>query len=155
MYICERLSKCNAQQMIVSSTEAFGCWNRFNVAALLVQMEKEGHRCTSIRGDMDVELRDKVVGEFRAGITKILISTDVLSRGFDVTQACTLGMFPLAKHACHALTQWHWANRGVPLPETGLRWGAEQDDGNRRIAVITFLREKTLSVDSGGCSLAA
>ncbi len=49
-------------------------------------MEKEGHRCTSIRGDMDMELRDKVVGEFRAGITKILISTDVLSRGFDVTQ---------------------------------------------------------------------
>jgi ATP-dependent RNA helicase DDX19/DBP5 len=50
-------------------------------------MEKEGHRCTSIRGDMDHELRDKVVGEFRAGTTKILISTDVLSRGFDVTQA--------------------------------------------------------------------
>ena len=54
------------------------------------QMENEGHRCTSIRGDMDNELRDKVVNEFRNGTTKILISTDVLSRGFDVTQAsCT------------------------------------------------------------------
>ena len=57
------------------------------LVALQAQMEKEGHRCTSIRGDMDHELRDRVVGEFRNGTTKILISTDVLSRGFDVTQA--------------------------------------------------------------------
>ena len=58
-------------------------------------MEKEGHRCTSIRGDMEMQLRDKVVNEFRAGITKILISTDVLSRGFDVTQERTLCMSSL------------------------------------------------------------
>jgi ATP-dependent RNA helicase DDX19/DBP5 len=30
--------------------------------------------------------RDRVVQEFRDGITKILIATDVLSRGFDVSQ---------------------------------------------------------------------
>ena len=30
--------------------------------------------------------RDRVVTEFRDGVTKILISTDVLSRGFDVSQ---------------------------------------------------------------------
>ena len=30
--------------------------------------------------------RDRVVREFRDGTTKILISTDVLSRGFDVSQ---------------------------------------------------------------------
>ncbi len=35
---------------------------------------------------MDMEARDKVVKEFRDGTTKILIATDVLSRGFDVTQ---------------------------------------------------------------------
>lgn len=49
-------------------------------------MEKEGHRCTSIQGDMEPEQRDRVVDEFRKGTTKILIATDVLSRGFDVTQ---------------------------------------------------------------------
>ncbi len=51
-----------------------------------LQLEKAGHRCTSIRGDLDHQLRDRVVNEFRTGITKILIATDVLSRGFDVTQ---------------------------------------------------------------------
>lgn len=30
--------------------------------------------------------RDAVVNEFREGVTKILIATDVLSRGFDVSQ---------------------------------------------------------------------
>ena len=49
-------------------------------------MEKDGHKCTSIEGTMDKEARDRVVKEFREGTTKILISTDVLSRGFDVSQ---------------------------------------------------------------------
>lgn len=49
-------------------------------------LENEGHRCTSIEGGMELAARDRVVKEFRDGTTKILISTDVLSRGFDVTQ---------------------------------------------------------------------
>jgi ATP-dependent RNA helicase DDX19/DBP5 len=49
-------------------------------------MERDGHRCTSIQGGMDKDARDRVVREFRDGTTKILISTDVLSRGFDVSQ---------------------------------------------------------------------
>ena len=56
------------------------------MVSAVLQLEKAGHRCTSIRGDLDHQLRDRVVNEFRTGITKILIATDVLSRGFDVTQ---------------------------------------------------------------------
>lgn len=52
----------------------------------LVQLESDGHKCTSIEGGMDMVARDRVVKEFREGTTKILIATDVLSRGFDVTQ---------------------------------------------------------------------
>lgn len=53
---------------------------------LHAEMEREGHKCTSIEGGMDKGARDRVVKEFRDGTTKILLSTDVLSRGFDVTQ---------------------------------------------------------------------
>jgi ATP-dependent RNA helicase DDX19/DBP5 len=59
---------------------------RETARSLHAVMEKEGHKCTSIEGGMDKQARDKVVKEFRDGTTKILISTDVLSRGFDVTQ---------------------------------------------------------------------
>lgn len=44
-----------------------------------------------LQGDMPFEDRDRVVGEFRRGETKILISTDVLSRGFDVSQVRQCG----------------------------------------------------------------
>lgn len=54
--------------------------------ALHGQMQTWGYKITSIQGDMPFEDRDRVVGEFRRGETKILISTDVLSRGFDVSQ---------------------------------------------------------------------
>lgn len=59
---------------------------RETARALHAAMESDGHKCTSIEGGMEKEARDKVVREFRDGTTKILISTDVLSRGFDVTQ---------------------------------------------------------------------
>eukprot|EP00775_Hariotina_reticulata_P011099 gene11099-11253_t len=54
--------------------------------ALHAQMQNMGYKITSIQGDMPFEDRDRVVNEFRRGVTKILISTDVLSRGFDVSQ---------------------------------------------------------------------
>lgn len=59
---------------------------RDTARALHAAMEADGHRCTSIEGGMDKDARDRVVSEFRSGATKVLISTDVLSRGFDVTQ---------------------------------------------------------------------
>ena len=51
-----------------------------------MQLEHEGHKCTSISGELEMSARDRVVNEFREGKTRILIATDVLSRGFDVQQ---------------------------------------------------------------------
>ncbi|XP_020961032.1 DEAD-box ATP-dependent RNA helicase 38-like [Arachis ipaensis] len=49
----------------------------------LVEM---GYLVTSIQGALDHEERDKIVKEFRDGLTQVLISTDVLARGFDQQQ---------------------------------------------------------------------
>uniref|UniRef100_A0A7S0YU80 RNA helicase n=1 Tax=Polytomella parva TaxID=51329 RepID=A0A7S0YU80_9CHLO len=58
---------------------------RRNTAALLHnQLKGEGYICTSIGGHLTHPERDAVINEFRKGTTKILIATDVLSRGFDV-----------------------------------------------------------------------
>lgn len=73
-----------------------------------MQMEKEGHRCTSIQGDMEPEQRDRVVDEFRKGTTKILIATDVLSRGFDVTQVGSAHICILRAHLYNVPSgSWH------------------------------------------------
>jgi ATP-dependent RNA helicase DDX19/DBP5 len=52
---------------------------------LMRAMNEAGYKCTAIEGGMDHADRDRVVKEFRDGLTKILISTDVLSRGLDVS----------------------------------------------------------------------
>ena len=52
---------------------------------LMRTMNDAGYKCTAIEGGMDHADRDRVVKEFRDGLTKILISTDVLSRGLDVS----------------------------------------------------------------------
>lgn len=48
------------------------------------QLANEGHKCTSITGDMQPQERDRVIKEFIEGTTRTMIATDVLSRGFDV-----------------------------------------------------------------------
>ncbi|XP_043711596.1 DEAD-box ATP-dependent RNA helicase 38-like [Telopea speciosissima] len=45
-----------------------------------------GWQCTTIQGALKQADRDKIVKEFKDGLTKVLISTDVLARGFDQAQ---------------------------------------------------------------------
>eukprot|EP00435_Cladocopium_sp_Y103_P010926 s5002_g2.t2 len=65
-------------------------------------MKAEGHAVSLICGTqktgllpsperIDVAYRDRVMSEFRSGVTKVLIATDVLSRGIDVP-AVTLAL---------------------------------------------------------------
>lgn len=51
-----------------------------------MQLEADGFPCTSISGELELDKRDLVIKEFRSGVTKVLIATDVLARGFDVQQ---------------------------------------------------------------------
>lgn len=62
---------------------------------LHMQLQSMGFKITSIQGDMKFEDRDRVVNEFRRGETKILISTDVLARGFDVSQVTLVVNFDI------------------------------------------------------------
>lgn len=40
-----------------------------------------------MHGDMPQKERDAIMGEFRSGTTRVLITTDVWARGLDVQQA--------------------------------------------------------------------
>ncbi|GAB2215139.1 hypothetical protein Drorol1_Dr00019516, partial [Drosera rotundifolia] len=45
-----------------------------------------GYEVTCIQGAMTLEDRDKIIKEFKDGLTKVLISTNMLARGFDQAQ---------------------------------------------------------------------
>ncbi|KAH0971525.1 hypothetical protein GBA52_023681 [Prunus armeniaca] len=58
-----------------------------NSARMLHQtLVEDGYAVTTIQGALTVEDRDKIVKEFKDGLTQVLISTDLLARGFDQQQ---------------------------------------------------------------------
>ncbi|XP_047954102.1 DEAD-box ATP-dependent RNA helicase 38-like [Salvia hispanica] len=58
-----------------------------NVASMLHQaLVKHGYGVTTIQGALTIEDRDKIIKEFKKGLTHVLIATDVLARGFDQEQ---------------------------------------------------------------------
>lgn len=105
----------------------------FSLARSLKDM---GHTVSLICGTqtdgeerMDPLLRDHVMSEFREGVTRVLIATDVLSRGIDVPQVTLVVNYelPLA---------WDAGRDSGPLMETYLhRVGRTGRFGLRGIAV--------------------
>ena len=47
-------------------------------------MEEEGHSCVQLTGKIEGQERDQIIDKFRNGAAKVLITTNVLARGFDV-----------------------------------------------------------------------
>jgi len=53
---------------------------------LTEKMRNNNFTVSSMHGDMPQKERDAIMGEFRAGTTRVLITTDVWARGLDVQQ---------------------------------------------------------------------
>lgn len=47
-------------------------------------MNKDGHKCACLTGEYEGKDRDIIIDAFRDGRAKVLIATNVLSRGIDV-----------------------------------------------------------------------
>ena len=59
---------------------------RNSATMLHKQLVDDGYAVTTIQGARSPEERDKIVKEFRDGLTQVLIATDLLARGFDQQQ---------------------------------------------------------------------
>lgn len=53
-------------------------------------MTKDGHAVAVLSGELTVEQRISVLDRFRAGLEKVLITTNVLARGIYVTPVLVL-----------------------------------------------------------------
>lgn len=58
-------------------------------------MAQEGHSVGVLSGELSVEQRLAVLDRFRAGLEKVLITTNVLSRGIDIEQVTIVVNFDL------------------------------------------------------------
>lgn len=55
-----------------------------SVELLTEEMKKNGHMISSIHAQMEMSERNRVMNQFRKGATRVLISTDLTSRGIDI-----------------------------------------------------------------------
>uniref|UniRef100_A0A6P4ECD4 DEAD-box helicase Dbp80-like n=1 Tax=Drosophila rhopaloa TaxID=1041015 RepID=A0A6P4ECD4_DRORH len=58
-------------------------------------MTSDGHSVAVLSGDLTVEQRLAVLDRFRSGLEKVLITTNVLSRGIDIEQVTIVVNFDL------------------------------------------------------------
>jgi len=108
--------------------------SRHKAFELAKRTKAEGHAVSLICGTqktgpekIDTSYRDRVMDEFRKGITKVLISTDVLSRGIDVPAVTLVINYELPVE---------FKNRNKPETETYMhRIGRTGRFGLRGIAI--------------------
>jgi translation initiation factor 4A len=78
--LCDLYDLCSVSQTIIY------CNSRTMVEELYRRLCEDNFSCVCMHGDLSQEERNKIMSEFRNGTSRILISTDLLSRGIDVQQ---------------------------------------------------------------------
>ena len=78
--LCDLYSGFSVSQSIIY------CNSKKIVDVLTNKLLNNNFSVSSIHGDMTQTIRDKIVKEFREGHSRVLITTDLLSRGIDIQQ---------------------------------------------------------------------
>ncbi len=50
------------------------------------ELHREGHAVSCLHGDLDQHERNSILNEYRSGVARILIATDIIARGIDIQQ---------------------------------------------------------------------
>ncbi|ORZ02424.1 P-loop containing nucleoside triphosphate hydrolase protein [Syncephalastrum racemosum] len=77
---------CNLYDLLTVSQSIIFCQHRNTAEEIARRMAELGHAVCALHGAMDTEVRDRAMDDFRRGEYKVLITTNVLSRGIDVLQ---------------------------------------------------------------------
>lgn len=77
---------CNIYDLLTVSQSIIFCKRRDSADEIARRMKAQGHSVVSLHGKMTPEERDQVMDDFRRGNFKVLITTNVLARGIDISQ---------------------------------------------------------------------
>lgn len=77
---------CDLYESFAIAQAIIYCNTRRKVDWLTKAMKDKDFTVSSIHGDMEQGTRNNILKEFRAGATRVLITTDLLARGIDVQQ---------------------------------------------------------------------
>ena len=95
------------------------CNSKKTVENLAQEMTSRGHMVSSMHAELQQTDRDRVMKEFRAGATRVLITTDLLARGIDVYQVSIVINYdlPLQKETyIHRISRSvHFGRKGINI----------------------------------------
>jgi len=77
---------CDLYDTLTITQSVVFCNTRAKVDWLAQQLKKANFAVSSMHGDMPQRDRNRVMEEFRQGVSRVLISTDIWARGIDVQQ---------------------------------------------------------------------
>lgn len=77
---------CDLYESITIAQAIIYCNTRRKVDWLTRSMRNKDFVTSAIHGDMDMQVRNSILKEFRSGASRVLITTDLLARGIDVQQ---------------------------------------------------------------------
>ena len=77
---------CDLYSLISVSQSIIYCNSRRIVEILTRRLTNDDFSVAMIHGDMPQKERNKIMDDFRNGVNRVLISTDLLSRGIDIQQ---------------------------------------------------------------------
>merc|ERR1711939_403564 len=77
---------CDLYDTLTITQAVIFCNTRRKVDWLTEKMREANFTVSSMHGEMPQKERDTIMGEFRAGASRVLITTDVWARGIDVQQ---------------------------------------------------------------------
>uniref|UniRef100_A0AAZ3QRP2 RNA helicase n=1 Tax=Oncorhynchus tshawytscha TaxID=74940 RepID=A0AAZ3QRP2_ONCTS len=86
---------CNIYGAITIAQAMIFCHTRRTAGWLSAELTKEGHVVALLSGEMTVEQRATIIERFREGKEKVLVTTNVCSRGIDVEQVSVVINFDL------------------------------------------------------------
>ncbi|CAO3624388.1 unnamed protein product [Cunninghamella echinulata] len=77
---------CNIYDLLTVSQSIIFCKLRTTADEISKRMTEQGHAVVALHGKMTPDERDKVMDDFRRGEFKVLITTNVIARGIDISQ---------------------------------------------------------------------
>ncbi|CAE7472914.1 DBP5 [Symbiodinium natans] len=132
--LSELYSVMNVGQSIIFVNTRQTAWD------LATFMKANGHTVSLItgtqKGQIEVAERDRVMEEFRTLVTRVLISTDVLSRGIDVPSVTVVVNYDLPNGTEKMETYLHRIGRTGRFGKKGLAVNLASDRDRHRIDEI-------------------
>merc|ERR1711862_252686 len=88
---------CDLYETLTITQAIIYCNTRRKVDFIADQLGKRDFTISTMHAELDQKERDLVMREFRSGLSRVLISTDLLARGIDVQQVSLVVNYDLPK----------------------------------------------------------